>query len=86
LIKQFNLNNNLGEIFMKEQDPLHGTLNQDSDVGLTFPEYLRSLKIQRLGETTRLQLVSQQLQAALHNFYEASRGLEKAADLLEKRE
>jgi hypothetical protein len=71
---------------MKEQNPLHGTLNQDSDVGLTFPEYLRSLKIQRLGETTRLQQVSLRIQAVLHNFHEVSEDLETIACLLEKRE
>ncbi|MBF4349038.1 hypothetical protein EAY19_23600, partial [Vibrio anguillarum] len=58
----------------------------DGELGLTFPEYLRSLKIQRYGETKRLQQVSLQLQTILRNYYEASQDLETIADLLEKRE
>ena len=71
---------------MNEKDPLHGIQDQDYIDGLTFPEYLRSLKMKRCGETTRLQQVSLRLQAVLKNYYEASQDLETIAGLLEKRE
>ncbi|MBF4218496.1 hypothetical protein PL85_15995 [Vibrio anguillarum] len=68
------------------KDLLREIQDPDGELGLTFPEYLRSLKIQRYGETKRLQQVSLQLQTILRNYYEASQDLETIADLLEKRE
>lgn len=68
------------------EDLSHETQDLGGESGLTFPEYLRSLKMKRCGETKRLQQVSLQLQATLQNFHEASQGLETIADLLEKRE